>query len=314
MCLEDKYMANIIAIVWDFDKTLVNGYMQDPVFEHYKINASDFWKEVNELPEKYKNEQNVKVNPDTIYLNQFIKYTKEGKFKGLNNEKLKEFGKELKFYDGVPEIFKETKQLIEENPTYKAYDIKVEHYIVSTGMSQIIRGSSVMEYVEYVWGCELIEEENKDGERLISEIGYTIDNTSKTRALFEINKGVNHHEGVQVNTKIPEEYRRVHFINMIYVADGPSDIPAFSVVNKNNGATFAIYPKGDMKAMQQVEKMRSDGRINMYAEADYTKGTTAYMWICNKITEYADRIVKEEKSKIEKYASKGVPRHLIDGE
>lgn len=305
-------MANIIAIVWDFDKTLVNGYMQDPIFEEYQVNASDFWREVNNLPKKYMEEQGVLVNPDTIYLNQFIKYAKEGRFKGLTNEKLKEFGGKLKFYAGVPEIFEKTKELIESNQLYKAYDIKVEHYIVSTGMTQIIKGSSVMPYVEHVWGCELIEGKDNDGDPCISEIAYTIDNTSKTRALFEINKGVHRHEGVKVNTKIPEELRRVHFINMVYVADGPSDIPAFSLVNKNCGATFAIYPKGDMKAMKQVEQMRADGRVNMYAEADYTEGTTAYMWICNKITEFAERITKEEKSKIAKYAAIEGPKHLTD--
>ena len=250
-------MANIIAVVWDFDKTLVDGYMQDPIFEEYDVDSKAFWKEVNALPQKYKDEQDVLVNPDTIYLNQFIKYAKEGKFKGLTNEKLKQFGSRLKFYKGIPEIFQKTKSLIEENPTYKEYNIKVEHYIVSTGMTQIIKGSSVMPFVEHVWGCELIEGKDNEGDTCISEIGYTIDNTSKTRALFEINKGVHSkdgREGVKVNTKIPEELRRVHFINMMYVADGPSDIPAFSVVNKNFGATFAIYPKGDMKAMKQVTR------------------------------------------------------------
>lgn len=308
-------MANIIAIVWDFDKTLVDGYMQDPIFKRYGVNASDFWKEVNALPEKYMKEQNVLVNKDTIYLNQFINYAKSGKFKGLTNKRLEEFGADLKFYDGIPDIFEKTKKLIEDNPIYQEYDIKVEHYIVSTGMSQIIRGSSVMPYVEHIWGCELIEGKDDQGEACISEIGYTIDNTSKTRALFEINKGVNSkdgREGVEVNTKIPEELRRVHFINMIYVADGPSDIPAFSLLNKNNGATFAIYPKGNMKAMKQVEKLRVEGRINMYAEADYTEGTTAYMWICNKITEFAERIRKEEKAKFAKYAASEGPKHLID--
>lgn len=304
-------MANIIAVVWDFDKTLVDGYMQDPIFEEYKINPTDFWKSVNDLPRKYKEEQDVLVNPDTIYLNQFIKYAKEGKFKGLTNEKLKEFGKKLKFYKGIPEIFEETKKIVEENSIYKAYDIKLEHYIVSTGMSQIIKGSSVMPYVEHVWGCELIEGEDKDGDKCIAEIGYTIDNTSKTKALFEINKGVHHLDDVQVNTKLPEEFRRVHFINMIYVADGPSDIPAFSLVNKNQGATFAIYPKGDAKALNQVEEMRKDGRVNMYAEADYTHGTTAYMWICNKITEFAERIVDQEKAKYRIYAKRKGPRHLV---
>ena len=75
-------MQNIIAVIWDFDKTLVDGYMQDPIFNEYGINASDFWKEVNELPQKHQAE-GVKVNKDTIYLNQFIRYTQEGKFKGL---------------------------------------------------------------------------------------------------------------------------------------------------------------------------------------------------------------------------------------
>ena len=81
-------MQNIIAIIWDFDKTLVDGYMQDPIFEEYKVNASEFWKEVNTLPGKYR-EEGVKINPDTIYLNHFINYVRKGIFKGLNNAKLK---------------------------------------------------------------------------------------------------------------------------------------------------------------------------------------------------------------------------------
>ena len=304
-------MANIIAIIWDFDKTLINGYMQDPIFEEYGIDSNEFWKEVNELPDKYRKEQNVKVNPETIYLNHFINYTKNGTFKGLNNEKLRQYGKKMKFYPGVPEIFEKTKSLIEDNEIYKEYDIKVEHYIVSTGMAEVIRGSAVSKYVSGIWGCEFIEVEEQDGSKIIGEIGYTIDNTTKTRALYEINKGVGKTDGVEVNTSITEELRRVHFINMVYVADGPSDIPAFSVVNKSGGATFAIYPAGDMKAMKQVEKMRAQKRINMFAEADYSEGKTACMWLCNKIIEFAERIREEERKKLTPYTEQGVPKHLV---
>ena len=60
-------MANIIAIVWDFDKTLVNGYMEDPIFQDYGVDAKAFWDEVSTLPLKYSREQNVRVNPDTVY-------------------------------------------------------------------------------------------------------------------------------------------------------------------------------------------------------------------------------------------------------
>lgn len=304
-------MSNIIALVWDFDKTLIDGYMQDPIFAEYDVDPSSFWKEVNGLPEKYKKEQGIMINPDTIYLNQFIRYAKDGRFKGLTNAKLKEYGKAQKFYPGALDILKKTKDLIANNTDYQAYDIKLEHYIVSTGFRQVIAGSAVMPYMEYVWGCDLIEGVDDDGDPCISEIGYTIDNTTKTRALFEINKGV-HQLHIGVNEQIPEEYRRVQFINMVYVADGPSDIPAFSLVNKSGGTTFAIYPRGNMEALRQVEGMREDGRISYYAEADYSEGTAAHMWICNKVEEYADRIVREERQRISHLTGNPAPRHLTD--
>lgn len=297
-------MQNIIAVIWDFDKTIVDGYMQDPIFKEYGVDASTFWKEVNSLPDEYK-KQGVKVNPDTIYLNHFIRYTKEGKFKGLNNAKLREYGAQQKFYPGIPDIFKTTSELLNKDPLCKEYNIRVEHYIVSTGLAEVIRGTSIMEYVRNIWGCELIEAVNAEEVREISEIGYTIDNTTKTRALFEINKG----EGVNVNAKLSTEQRRVDFRNMIYIADGPSDVPAFSVVKGKGGATFAIYPKGNNQAFKQVEQLREYGRIDMFAEADYSDGTTASMWICNKIQEMAERMKKAEQSKHS--GGNETPKHLV---
>lgn len=302
-------MSNIIAVVWDFDKTLISDYMQGPIFKKYGVNAKQFWDEVNKLPDKYKNEQNVRVNPDTIYLNHFIDYTRKGIFKGLNNALLRELGKELVFYNGLPELMSISKKMIEDNSIYSEYDIKVEHYIVSTGFTEMIKGSAVNDYVAGIWGCELIEAPDADGNMIISEIGYTIDNTTKTRAIFEINKGVGVWEGVNVNTKMSEDMRRVPLKNMIYIADGPSDVPAFSTLNKGGGATFAIYPRNNIKAFSQVEQLRKDGRINMYAEADYSEGTTAYMWITEKIKEFANRIREAERSKLKSSIS-DVPKHL----
>lgn len=302
-------MSNRIAIVWDFDRTLIPEYMQEPIFKKFKVDGEKFWKEVNAFPEKIRKEQNVRVNPDTAYLNIFIKYTKGKKFEGLNNAMLRELGKELTFYPGLPQLFEKSKKMIEEDHIYSEYDIKVEHYIVSTGFTEMIRGSIISPYVEGIWGCELIEALDENGQPIISEIGYTIDNTTKTRALFEINKGVGKVDDVNVNTKLPEEMRRVQFKNMIYIADGPSDVPAFSTLNKSGGATFAIYPHNDVKAFHQVEQLRKDGRINMYAEADYSEGTTAYIWITEKIKEIAERIRSEEKAKLQATIS-ATPKHL----
>lgn len=78
-----------------------------------------------------------------------------------------------------------------------------------------------------IWGCDLIEGLDAEKHKIISEVGYTIDNTTKTRALFEINKGVPQHPEIDVNAKMSDALRRVAFPNMIYIADGPSDVPAF---------------------------------------------------------------------------------------
>ena len=302
-------MAHIIAVIWDCDKTLINGYMQDPIFKKYNIDAREFWGVVNSTPKKLE-ERGIRVNADTYYLNHFIKCAHDGTFPGLNNAMLREFGKEQQFYPGIPEIFKRTKEMFLDDKSYSEFGIQVEHFIVSTGFAEIIRGSKLMPFVDGVWGCELLDAPDATGNEVLSEIVYTIDNTTKTRAIFEINKGVGKNEEINVNTKIPKNMRRVHFENMIYIADGPSDIPAFSLVNQNGGATFAIYPKGNLEAMRQVEQMRANGRVDMYAEADYSEGTTAYMWITNKIQDIADRIRKTEKEKILASTS-DVPHHLV---
>ena len=309
---------NVIAVIWDFDKTLIPGYMQEPIFNAYNIDAKAFWKEVNELPDKYA-QRGIRVNKDTIYLNHIITCVNQGIFAGLNNKRLNEFGEQLSFYSGVPDIFRDLKQLVESEQKYKNFSIQVEHYIVSTGITEMIKGSKINDFVDGIWGCEFIEEpirsnldirinekEKKDG--ILNQIGYMIDNTSKTRAIFEINKGSNKFN-IDVNSKIDREKRRVPFENMIYIADGPSDIPVFSILKQYGGKTFAIYPKGDVKAFNQVNELIKDGRIDMYAEADYSENTTAYMWIKNKIQMLAEGIRKREQERILASAS-SAPHHL----
>lgn len=316
---EKSYMEqNTIAVIWDFDKTLIPGYMQEPIFDAYNINSKDFWAEVNSLPHKYA-EMGIKVNRDTIYLNHMITCVNQGIFKGLGNKKLRELGKELKFYPGVPEIFRAMKEVVEKEQKYKNFSIQVEHYIVSTGITEMIKGSKVNNYVDGIWGCEFIEnpirsnldikidEKQKDG--VLNQIGYIIDNTSKTRAIFEINKGANKFN-INVNSRIEKSKRRVPFENMIYIADGPSDIPVFSIIKQYGGKTFAIYPKGDTELFKQVDELIKDGRVDMYAEADYTEGTTAYIWLTNKVKDIAEKIYNESLKQLIESAGK-VPEHKI---
>lgn len=321
------FEQNIIAMVWDCDKTLISSYMQEPLFRHFNVDGAKFWQEVNALKSHYA-AQGISVNSDTSYLNHILTYVKAGLFKGLSNKMLRSFGKELAFYPGLPDFFGEIKKLIEEDPKYKAFDIRLEHYVVSTGFAETIRGSAIAPFVDGIFGCEFIEEvlqpgfldakdaagnvpnANEVSANEISQIASALDNTSKTRYIFEINKGSNKYpETIDVNSSIAREVRRVPFQNMVYIADGPSDVPAFSILNNNGGSTFAVYPKGDVKGMRQVDALRRDGRVQMYGEADYSEATTSCLWLTEKARAIADKIVATKQAAIKNSAG-APPTHL----
>lgn len=318
--MKSPFEQNIIAMVWDCDKTLISSYMQDPLFKHFNIDGGKFWQEVNAL-KAYYGKQGISVNSDTSYLNHILTYVKAGLFKGLNNALLREFGKELKFYPGLPQFFGEVKSLINDDEKYKAFDIRLEHYVVSTGFAETIRGSAIAPFVDGIYGCEFIETPAMPGYldgascadaavSEISQIASALDNTSKTRYLFEINKGSNKYpETIDVNSSIARESRRVPFENMVYIADGPSDVPAFSILNYNGGSTFAVYPKGDVKAFRQVDALRRDNRVQMFGEADYETASQSWLWLTEKVRSIADSIVDRKQAAIRNSAG-APPTHL----
>ena len=309
---------NTIAIIWDFDKTLVKHYMQAPLFRRYGVDEKQFWREVNALEAKYA-QMGVRVNSDTIYLNHMLTCVQQGLFPNLTNELLFELGAELEFYPGAIEILRELKEVTLADARYRKYGIHVENYIISTGIAQIIRGSEVFGLVDGIWACEFIQDviyselapppKVSDSSSVILQLGYIIDNTSKTRAIFEINKGVNVFDYMDVNSRIDKDARRIPFENMIYIADGPSDVPVFSVLKQNGGKTFAVYPKGDAAAFDQVNNLSRDGRVDMLSEADYSPKTPTHMWLTSETKRIADSIYKklEEKGKA---ATGSVPTHL----
>lgn len=310
-----------IAIIWDFDKTLIPGYMQEPLFKHYNVDGRTFWREVNALPDHLTRKGQEMVAADSIYLNHILTYVRAGIFKGLNNRLLRELGGELEFYPGLPEFFPAVKEHVANNPLYSKYDIKVEHYIVSTGLRQMILGSKIAQYTDGIWACEFVEHrlppgylthgipEQNESEVTIQDISYIIDNTTKTRALFEINKGVNKIKEIDVNTNIPREDRRIPFENMIYIADGPSDIPVFSLVNQNGGRTFGVYSMGSKEEFAQINELQKQGRVHSFGEANYEPNTQTYMWIMNAVDEIATSIVKNREWLL-KHRTGESPRHL----
>lgn len=310
---------NIVACIWDFDKTLIPGYMQWPIFEYYGVDEKRFWKEVNTLPEKYI-AKGQKVSPDIMYLNHILTYVRHGKFAGLNNSLLRQLGAKLKLYQGLPEFFQTLKNITTDNPLYARYEIKLEHYVISTGIAEMIRGSAIARHVEQIYGCEFIEhplppnyfaqqEFDISGPNEIAQIGFLVDNTIKTRFVFEINKGTNKISSIDVNSRIAPEDRRVPIRNMIYVADGPSDVPVFSVVRKHGGKAYAVYEPKNEKEFAQNDALRSSGRVDHFGRADYREKSDTYMWLTTHVRQICDRIVEESERALN-YRVGRPPQHI----
>ena len=212
---------------------------------------------------------------------------------------MREFGKNIRFYAGLPRFFSLLKETIEKDPLFAEHGIKLEHYIVSTGFYETILGSEIAPYVEGVWACQYLENPappHFDGTQIpesrdsISRIAYVVDQTTKTRAIYEINKGCNKNPDIDVNSLVAEENRRIPFTNMIYIADGPSDIPVFSLLRKNGGRAYAVYDTTSNKQFEQVDQLLSDGRISAYGPSDYREGSQTTMWLLTHTRQIARAI------------------------
>lgn len=291
---EHLFNQTVIAMVWDFDKTLLPGYMQEPLFVEYGVDEKSFWAEVNALPDHYKRGGVEMVSTEILYLNHMLDYTHDGRFEGLNNARLKLLGSRLSFYPGIPALFKLIRDEIATDSSFSQHEISVEHYVVSTGLRQMILGSAVAEHVDGVWGCELLEQGEGDNARL-SRLGYVLDNTTKTRALFEINKGSNKFPKIDVNSAMAEAERRIPFEHMVYIADGPSDVPVFSLLNRNGGKTYAVFKPREQREFDQVNELRQQNRVQHFGEADYTQGSQTYMWLLGAVRDIANRIVAKRE-------------------
>lgn len=316
------FTQNVITVIWDFDKTLIPGNMQKPLFEHYEVDEPKFWDEANGLAEFYASQGHELISVDTMYLNHVLTYVEADRFKGLDNALLRKLGEKLVFYPGMPTFMADLRGIVDGDEEFRRHEITLEHYIISTGFRQTILGSAVAKHVEGVWGCEFIETVAPPDylddpppvadNPVVTAVGYSIDNTTKTRAIFEINKGVNKFpEEIDVNATIAHEDRRVPFENMIYIADGPSDVPVFSILNQYGGRTLAVYnPQPEKFAeFKQVASLAAQSRVQAIGPADYNNGSHTTNWLRLWVTEIAEAIVARHERRLRESVSRA-PRHL----
>ena len=185
----------------------------------------------------------------------------------LRNQDLREFGALLdeQYFSGLPQMFEDLQNLVQE-----FRDVSIEFYIVSGGLQEVIAGSNIVrEYFNGFYGCQLGEDE--DG--VIRYVKRCVTFTEKTRYLFEINKGVRVEKSRAnphlVNNMV--QNRRIPFDRMIYVGDGLTDIPCFSLVRHGGGKTFGVLSK-NKSAKQTFLELLNERRVDSLHSPNYQEG------------------------------------------
>lgn len=288
---------NTIAIVYDYDQTLSPSYMQDEVvFPAFGIDGKSFWRRCSEFvrDEGYDSElAYMKVLLDTLGMDR------------PTNDELRRLGGQLNFYKGLPEMFDDFRDgLLSEDQ--RAQGITVEHYIISSGMKVLIEGSRLAKYVRAIFGCEFAE----DKQGRITFPKRVISHTQKTQFLFRINKGLLD-LSQDVNDHMDADIRPIPFPNMIYLGDGPTDVPCFTVMRKNNGQAIAVYNPDDPERVgfkKCYQLSTHADRVRHIAPADFRRGSHLRMLLEEMVDEIADRIVEQRRAAIETGTVRA-PRH-----
>lgn len=248
----------IVALMYDFDKTLCTKDMQEYAFiPKLGMDASDFWRETNELTDREE------MDNILAYMFTMVEKAREKKLT-VSRDTFQEMGKKVKYFDGVQDWFQRINDFAESN------DVRIEHYIVSSGIKEIIEGTSIAKYFKKIYACEFMY----DYTGSIQWPKIAVNYTAKTQFLFRINKGVlkvDSKSAKALNEYTPENERRVPFRNMVYIGDGLTDVPCMKLVKSNGGQSIAVYDESQGK--EAAERLKKDDRVNFVAPADYSAGS-----------------------------------------
>ncbi len=255
-------MKPTVALIYDFDGTLSPCNMQE--YDFLKAigikNKNAFWCEVDTLVKQH-DASNV-----LCYMKLMIDKARMAGV-SIRREAFVNYGKNVKLYKGVEEWF----DLIEV--LAKKYDVTVEHYINSSGLKEMIEGTSIANKFKHIYACSFLY----DVDGIAQWPAVAVDFTAKTQFLAMINKGVTKiSENYRVNEYMAECDRPVPFKHMIYFGDGETDVPCMRMVKQYGGNSIAIYRTHDKKKKDLAKKLMNENRVNFACLADYSEGGEIY--------------------------------------
>jgi haloacid dehalogenase-like hydrolase len=277
-----KFDRKTIALVYDFDGTLSPRPMQEYAFlPQIGADAAAFWAESNTLAKQ------TGADPLITYMHLMYRKAKE---KGVRIDRadLVAQGRHVELYPGVEDWFDAIGAYVKSHA--QSHGVHLRHYLVSSGLTEIVEGTSIYRRFHNVFASEYWFE--------AYDLPYpkrVITDTGKTQYLFRINKGVED-LGESINQHMPEAARPIPFGNMVYFGDGDTDVPSMAVMRKNGGYAVAVYPAGKSKGRAKCVDLFKAGRCDFFAPADYRDGSDLFRRTCLLLDRIlADIRVQEER-------------------
>jgi len=255
----------IVALIYDFDGTLSPGNMQEFGFiQAIGKKPQEFWQESDDIA----------VGQDASNILSYMKLMFDEARKAgikLRRKDFKRFGASVELFDGVKEWF----GMI--NAYGKSKGVKIEHYINSSGLAEMIEGTEIADEFKRIFACSFIY--NKEGEA--EWPGVAVDYTAKTQFLFKINKGIlSIRDNKKVNESQAEDIKRIPFPHMIYFGDGETDVPCMKIVKMFGGNSIGVYNPENKKKVNLAKKLLRQQRVNFIAPACYTEGSRTHQIVC----------------------------------
>ena len=244
----------IIAIMYDFDKTLCTRDMQEYTFiPSIGMEPHEFWGHTAEVA--------AEETMDSILTYMYCMVEKSHQSGNpLTRDSLVACGKDIEYHPGVEGWFARINRYAEEA------GVQVEHYVLSSGLKEIIEGTSIAKYFTRIYACEFLY---KDGQAYWPKMA--VNYTNKTQFVYRINKGVlDINNDVDLNNSRPDSEKRVFFSNMIYIGDGLTDVPCMKLVKQSGGHSIAIYSPGQQ---HKAAPLLRHERVDWMFEADYREGS-----------------------------------------
>ena len=246
--------APIIAFLYDFDKTLCTTDMEDYAFiPSLGYTPAEFWGKANAFG--WEN----RMDGLLAYMYTMIQECAAQNIK-LDRAFLNHCGESIQLFPGVREWFARI------NAFGESLGVQVEHYVISSGLREIIEGSGIAQEFREIYACEFYYNENGNACWPKLDVNFT----NKTQFVYRINKGIlDVSRDRELNDSMPDDSKRVPFTNMIYMGDGLSDVPCMKMMRAYGGQAIAVYQASNR---QGVEKLLADGRVDFIFPADYREG------------------------------------------